>query len=45
VFDRYSFVTITTTNPDRARRFWVDQLDRRVTEEKRGDFFIVDAGG
>ena len=37
MFERYSFVAITTTNLERARRFWVDQLGFRVTEE-RGKF-------
>jgi len=45
MFERYSFVAITTTNLERARRFWVDQLGFRVTEECQRDFFIVDAGG
>jgi catechol 2,3-dioxygenase-like lactoylglutathione lyase family enzyme len=45
MFDRYSFVAITATDLGRARRFWVDQLGFRVTEERHHDFFIVDAGG
>jgi len=45
MFERYSFVAITTTDLERARRFWVDQLGFRVTEEKPDDFFIIDAGG
>src|SRR6266571_2856527 len=45
MFERYSFVAITTTDLGRARRFWVDKLGFRVTEEKPDDFFIVDAGG
>jgi len=45
VFERYSFVAITTLDLDRARRFWVDALGFPVTEEEAGHFFIVDAGG
>jgi catechol 2,3-dioxygenase-like lactoylglutathione lyase family enzyme len=45
MFERYSFVAITTTDLARARSFWVDQLGFSVTEEKPGHFFIVDAGG
>lgn len=42
---RYSFVALTTTDLRRQRAFWVDQLGFPVTEEKPGEFFIVDAGG
>jgi catechol 2,3-dioxygenase-like lactoylglutathione lyase family enzyme len=42
---RYSFVALTTTNLDRQRTFWVDQLGFPISEEKPGEFFIVDAGG
>jgi len=45
VFERYSFVAITTTDLGRARTFWVDQLGFRVTEERHDEFFIIDAGG
>jgi len=45
MFERYSFVAITTLNLERARRFWVDDLGFAVTEEQPGQFFIVDAGG
>jgi catechol 2,3-dioxygenase-like lactoylglutathione lyase family enzyme len=45
MFERYSFVAITTLDLDRARRFWVDALGFQVTEEETGHFFIVDAGG
>jgi catechol 2,3-dioxygenase-like lactoylglutathione lyase family enzyme len=45
IFDRYSFVAITTRDLGCARRFWVDQLGFSVTEEKPGHFFIVDVGG
>jgi catechol 2,3-dioxygenase-like lactoylglutathione lyase family enzyme len=45
MLDRYSFVAITTTDLERARRFWVDQLGFRVTEERPGEFFMLDAGG
>ncbi|SRR5712691_5822559 len=45
MFERYSFVTITTADLKRAHRFWVDQLGLLVTEEKTGEYFIVDVGG
>ena len=46
MFERYSFVAITTLDLDRARRFWVDALGFPVSEEEEaGHFFIVDAGG
>jgi catechol 2,3-dioxygenase-like lactoylglutathione lyase family enzyme len=45
VFQRCSFVAVTTKDLDRARRFWVDALGFRVTEEDPGHHFIVDAGG
>jgi catechol 2,3-dioxygenase-like lactoylglutathione lyase family enzyme len=45
MLERYSFVAITTRNLTAARRFWVEQLGFAVTEERRDDFFIVDAGG
>jgi len=45
MFERYSLVAITTLDLDRARRFWVDALGFRVTEEEACRFFIVDAGG
>ena len=45
MFERYSFVAITTLDLDRARSFWVDALGFPITEEKAGHFFIVDAGG
>lgn len=45
MFERYSFVAVTTRNLERARRFWVDALGFPVTEEKSEEYFIVDAGG
>jgi catechol 2,3-dioxygenase-like lactoylglutathione lyase family enzyme len=45
MFERYSFVAITTKDLSAARRFWVEQLGFRVTEESPSEFFIVDAGG
>jgi len=45
MFERYSFVAITTRNLAAARQFWVEQLGCRVTEERVDDYFIVDAGG
>ncbi len=45
MFERYSFVAVTTRDIDAARRFWVDRLGFAVTEEEPGHFFIVDAGG
>ena len=45
MFERYSFVAITTVNLDRAREFWVNTLGFTITEAAVGQFFIVDAGG
>ena len=45
MFERYSFVAITTRNLPAARHFWVGQLGCRVLEERVDDYFIVDAGG
>jgi catechol 2,3-dioxygenase-like lactoylglutathione lyase family enzyme len=45
LFERYAFVAITSTDLAAARRFWVDQLGCAVTEDRPGEFFIVDAGG
>jgi catechol 2,3-dioxygenase-like lactoylglutathione lyase family enzyme len=45
MFERYSFVAITTVDLYRARGFWVDTLGFPVTEEQAGRFFIVDVGG
>ncbi|MGE5412785.1 MAG: VOC family protein [Syntrophomonadaceae bacterium] len=45
VIRRYAFVALTTTDLARQRTFWVDQLGFAVSEEKPGEFFIVDAGG
>ena len=44
IVERYSFVALTTADLNRARQFWVDQLEFPVTEEEAGHFFIVDAG-
>lgn len=44
-FDRYSFVAVTARDLAGSRTFWVDQLGFPVTEEERGHYFIVDAGG
>jgi catechol 2,3-dioxygenase-like lactoylglutathione lyase family enzyme len=45
VIERYSFVTVTTEDLERARDFWVNALGFPVTEEQVGRFFIVNAGG
>lgn len=45
MFDRCSFVAVTTRDLARARRFWVEGLGCRVTEEEPGGHLIVDAGG
>ncbi|HYU14474.1 MAG TPA: VOC family protein [Candidatus Acidoferrum sp.] len=45
MFERYAFVAVTTRDLDRARAFWVGQLGFAVTEEKPGQFFMVDAAG
>ena len=44
-FERYAFVAVTTKSLARARRFWVEGLGCRVTQEARGEFLMVDAGG
>src|SRR2546426_7570634 len=45
VFERCSFVSLTTSDLGRARRFWVEALGFPIIEEREGDYFIVDAGG
>jgi catechol 2,3-dioxygenase-like lactoylglutathione lyase family enzyme len=45
MFERYSFVAMTTADLGRARSFWVGQLGFPVIEEDPGRFFMVDAGG
>jgi len=45
LFERYSFVALTTTNLARARTFWSEQLGFSISEEEPSHFFIVDAGG
>ena len=45
MFERYSFVALTTKNLAAARQFWAELLGFPVTEERAGEFFIVDAGG
>lgn len=45
MIERYSFVAVTTFDLARARRFWAEALHFPVTEEKPGDYFIVNAGG
>ncbi len=45
MIERYSFVAVTTLDLERARQFWTEALHFPVTEEKPGDYFIVNAGG
>lgn len=45
MIERYSFVTVTTGDLERARAFWVKALGFPVTEEQADRFFIVNAGG
>jgi catechol 2,3-dioxygenase-like lactoylglutathione lyase family enzyme len=45
MFERYSFVAVTTTDLARAKHFWSEQLGFAVTEERAGHHIIVDAGG
>ena len=45
LFERYTFVMVTTQNLASARKFWVEQLGFPVTEDRPGESFIVDAGG
>ena len=45
ISSRHSFVAITTRDLRRARAFWVGALGFKVIQQKRGEFFMVDAGG
>lgn len=45
MFDRYSFVALTSTDLAAAQHFWVELLGCAVTEHRAGEFFIVDVGG
>jgi catechol 2,3-dioxygenase-like lactoylglutathione lyase family enzyme len=45
MFERYSFVAITTADLAVARKFWIEQLGLAVIQERSEEFFIVDAGG
>lgn len=45
MFERYSFVALTTIDLGAARRFWVAQMGCIVTEEREAEFFIVNVGG
>jgi catechol 2,3-dioxygenase-like lactoylglutathione lyase family enzyme len=45
VFERYSFVAITSSDLHRARLFWEGLLGFSVIEQRESDYFIVDAGG
>ena len=45
MFERYSFVAVTTANLDSARVFWSQGLGFPITQDKPGEFFMVDAGG
>jgi hypothetical protein len=45
VFERCSFVAVTTTDLASARAVWVETLGGRVTEEQAGHHAIVDVGG
>jgi catechol 2,3-dioxygenase-like lactoylglutathione lyase family enzyme len=45
MFERYSFVALTTRDLLKARHFWAAQLRCPVTQEQPGEFFIVDVGG
>ena len=44
LFERHSFVALTTTDLAAARRFWIDALGLTLLEEGP-DHFMVDAGG
>ena len=45
MFERYSFVALTSKNLENARAFWVGQLGCQVTEDRDNEYFIVDVGG
>jgi catechol 2,3-dioxygenase-like lactoylglutathione lyase family enzyme len=44
-FKRCAFVAVTTANLARARDFWVKRMGFAVVQQKRGEFFMVDAAG
>jgi catechol 2,3-dioxygenase-like lactoylglutathione lyase family enzyme len=45
VFERCSFIAITSTDLARAKRFWAGVLNCPVLEEQVGHHFIVDLAG
>lgn len=45
MFERYSFVALTSKDLTTARAFWVDLLGCPTTEERDNEYFIVDVGG
>ncbi len=45
LFERYTFVMVTTQDLAAARQFWVEQLGFPVTEERPGESFVIDAAG
>ncbi len=45
LFDKCAFVAVTTRDLARARKFWVDRMGFPVVQQKRGDFFMIDAAG
>ena len=45
MFERYSFVAVTTANLDSARVFWSQGMGCAITEDKPGEFFMADVGG
>lgn len=45
MFERYSFVALTSTDLVSARAFWADLLGCSVTESRGEQYFVVDVGG
>lgn len=45
MFERYSFVAVTSADLVRAKAFWSGLLGCKLTEDRPGQFFIVDVGG
>jgi catechol 2,3-dioxygenase-like lactoylglutathione lyase family enzyme len=41
VFERYCFVAMTVSDLAPARHFWTEQLGCQITDERDGEFFIV----
>jgi catechol 2,3-dioxygenase-like lactoylglutathione lyase family enzyme len=45
MFERHSFVAVTSRDLARSREFWVDIFGCAAVEERPGEFLTVDVGG